>query len=235
MVQLFRERRIKLQTAFDRLDLQRERYLQDKQDAREAAARGRRRRARKRPHPPGGAPARVRDLEAAQRRARLRLDPRRLPGHPASRRQALRRGRPGRRPLPDREGRDPRPPAHRLRRLRAGPAAGRGDPRRARLHRPLQAVGRRGGGQRGAAGAARRPGARPAGRGAARPRGQGLLLLLAVAGPEAARRQRAAAHLLRGRRRPGQPAQEPPEGGRPAAAGSTWIPRPRSTSCASRA
>lgn len=39
VVQLFRDRRIKLQTAFDRLDLQRERYLQDKLAAREAAAR----------------------------------------------------------------------------------------------------------------------------------------------------------------------------------------------------
>lgn len=39
VVQLFRERRIKLQTAFDRLDLQRERYLQEKVAAREAAAR----------------------------------------------------------------------------------------------------------------------------------------------------------------------------------------------------
>lgn len=39
VVQLFRERRIRLQTAFDRLDLQRERYLEDQQDAREAAAR----------------------------------------------------------------------------------------------------------------------------------------------------------------------------------------------------
>jgi CRP/FNR family transcriptional regulator, cyclic AMP receptor protein len=40
VVQVFRERRIKLQTAFDRLDLQRERYLQDKLAAREAAAKG---------------------------------------------------------------------------------------------------------------------------------------------------------------------------------------------------
>lgn len=39
VVQLFRDRRIKLQTAFDRLDLQRERYLQDKVAAKEAAAR----------------------------------------------------------------------------------------------------------------------------------------------------------------------------------------------------
>ncbi len=39
VVVLFRERRIKLQTAFDRLDLQRERYLQEKVAAKEAAAR----------------------------------------------------------------------------------------------------------------------------------------------------------------------------------------------------
>lgn len=39
VVQVFRERRMKLQTAFDRLDLQRERYLQEKIAAREAAAR----------------------------------------------------------------------------------------------------------------------------------------------------------------------------------------------------
>lgn len=39
VVQHFRERRMKLQTAFDRLDLQRERYLQDRLAAREAALR----------------------------------------------------------------------------------------------------------------------------------------------------------------------------------------------------
>ena len=40
VVQLFRDRRLKLQTAFDRLDMQRERYLQEKASAREAAAKG---------------------------------------------------------------------------------------------------------------------------------------------------------------------------------------------------